>query len=487
MRGTPRSAAAFVGEDRRRAPTETGLGPVVLTGAVVVLLTTVAAALAPEPAQPFEVGLVLDTVTAAAAIAVFALCRARWNLVGTNPPLWAGTAVLTLGVAGVGLPSVLGPVLAGRTSVAPSTLPEAGLLVAVLAFASGALAPVVDTRVRPVVLVAGAALAVAGFAVLFDALPVLGGDVPLAVAAAAVGVLHAVRSASRRWLYGWCAVVLLGVAAGQVATGIATSTAQAVALSVAIVACALELLRDYVDQRTRLLQSEIALQATAVGERAEAAGQRQRRHDVSNAVLAIEGSAVTLERHLERLSESDRTALTAALSTGVERLQRLLGDDGSGRTVDLAGLAASVAADRGSDGTGEPVAVDVPDGLVADGSPALATEVLRLLLDNARRRAPGRPIALEGRRDGNWMVLQVRDRAAPIPRDQRRLLASADLGLLVAARLMRNQGGDVWVENHPDGGAFSLCLPAAGEQATTGAVTDPGPDDEERGADGIGA
>ena len=69
------------------------------------------------------------------------------------------------------------------------------------------------------------------------------------------------------------------------------------------------------------------------------------------------------------------------------------------------------------------------------------------------------------------MVLRVEDQGPTMPRQLRRTIADHDsrpvpgeddaMGLRVAAKLMRGQGGDLWVEPRRGGGtSFGICLPA---------------------------
>ena len=102
------------------------------------------------------------------------------------------------------------------------------------------------------------------------------------------------------------------------------------------------------------------------------------------------------------------------------------------------------------------------------GGATQTAEAIRLLLDNADRRAPGGPITVAGRADGTWAVLRVADRGPLVSLQGRRsanarfdapAAGSGDIGLLVAGRLLRDQGGDLWVDESEVGGAFALCLP----------------------------
>jgi len=121
---------------------------------------------------------------------------------------------------------------------------------------------------------------------------------------------------------------------------------------------------------------------------------------------------------------------------------------------------------------GGTVAVEVPDDMVAVGSPAETAEVVRQLLDNARRRAPGGTITVRGEHDGGAIVLRVDGEGHPTPdgdpagwQPPGSTLAEPagqlPTALHVASRLMRDQGGDLWVETRGSGRcSFALSLPA---------------------------
>jgi signal transduction histidine kinase len=102
-------------------------------------------------------------------------------------------------------------------------------------------------------------------------------------------------------------------------------------------------------------------------------------------------------------------------------------------------------------------------------------EILQNLLDNARRYAPGSSIDVRAARADAWVVLRVDDRGPGIPRDEHERVFErgycsgarrdgSGLGLYVAARLLRDQGGHLRVEDRAGGGAsFVLTLPAEAE------------------------
>jgi two-component system OmpR family sensor kinase len=116
------------------------------------------------------------------------------------------------------------------------------------------------------------------------------------------------------------------------------------------------------------------------------------------------------------------------------------------------------------------------------GAPAETAEAVRQLVDYASRRSAAGPVTLRGDRDGHWVVLRVEDAGPTMPREVRRTLTDPEarrepsrddaMSVRVAARLMHEQGGDLWVEPRPGGGtSFGICLPAiASENGDAGAA-----------------
>jgi PAS domain S-box-containing protein len=106
----------------------------------------------------------------------------------------------------------------------------------------------------------------------------------------------------------------------------------------------------------------------------------------------------------------------------------------------------------------------------------LVAEVLVNLLDNADKYSPpGVELALEMRADQTEVTISVTDSGPGLPPEDLELVFdryyrtdSSDaqlaygygLGLYVCHRLVKAQGGRIWAENHPNGGAvFSFTLP----------------------------
>jgi PAS domain S-box-containing protein len=118
------------------------------------------------------------------------------------------------------------------------------------------------------------------------------------------------------------------------------------------------------------------------------------------------------------------------------------------------------------------------------------TEIMVNLLDNADKySSPGNVVSIDVRADQTEVVLSVQDSGPGIPDealgrifDKFYRTEEGDsqssygygLGLYVCRSLVQAQGGHIWAENHPDGGAvFSFTLPVwQGEDGETNDLAD---------------
>ncbi|MCX6550991.1 MAG: DUF4118 domain-containing protein [Acidobacteria bacterium] len=115
--------------------------------------------------------------------------------------------------------------------------------------------------------------------------------------------------------------------------------------------------------------------------------------------------------------------------------------------------------------------------------PRLTSAALAHLLENAGHYAPaGTPIFVTARVEDGALRLAVRDRgpgmsSQELPHlferffrggsDARRLAFGTGMGLAITRGLLAAQGGRVWAENHPDGGAcFTMSIPTPARPAT---------------------
>lgn len=498
----------YVGDDRRAAPATARpaeLGILALTFASIVaawILIEIALLFDRPMLESIKAAVLVDllhTVIAVLGAVVAFLAFVRWRAAGVADPVWTGTGALFLGTIAVGLGQLV-PLLApaaDRTSFVAGVQPAAQLVAVALLFAC-AVTPVVDTRVTPRrVVLAGIGLT-AALAWGIYALPVSGdflgsheGRLVFAVGWLAVTVVHLGSASKRRSRTHFAiatatATLALAEATRFVASGSDTETAafaaffQAMALAVLLSQGLRDFERTFCDQRSRLFDSEVEVEQVQALRRAEHAAHEERVHDAKSALFAIEGAAQMLDRHRDQLDPERRAQLSEAVTAEIARLQKLIAQNRHQEDCEPFSLAELIMPIVTTEqARGSRVGLDVPGDLVAVGRSAATAEVIRNLLDNARHYAPGSPVDVRAEVDGGWAVLYVEDRGRGVHRGEREAIfergrrgAAADgvegsgLGLFVSRRLMVEQGGDLWAENRPGGGArFALCLPRDPDEA----------------------
>lgn len=181
---------------------------------------------------------------------------------------------------------------------------------------------------------------------------------------------------------------------------------------------------------------------------------------------------VILNQQVERLDRLVQDVLnTARLEAGELRLQP--------EPISVLPLVRQVADQMRARAVDRPISMPIKPGLppvFADRDRAI--EVLANLLDNADKYSPpGKEIAIEVQADQTEVTIAVRDSGRGLlPGDLDRVFDKfyrADgsdsqsaygygLGLYVCRQLVEAQGGHIWAENAPGGGAvFSFTLPVA--------------------------
>lgn len=251
---------------------------------------------------------------------------------------------------------------------------------------------------------------------------------------------------------------------------------------------ALCLRRAWVKQESRLLAVSRELELREAQRRADRAHHEERAHDARSAVAAIQGAALAIEAGHNELDRHTR-AMTRALAREARRLQHLMeaGPQEPLAPFFVARLLEPVAGCRRS--ADVELAVEVPDDLVALGRFHDTSRVVANLLDNARRHAPGSAILVRAGVELDNVVVRVEDRGPGVApsewetifeRGRKGSTGSMDgsgLGLYASRRLMRQQGGDLWVEGRPGGGAsFALFLPGFQVDASGGGLHERGRD-----------
>jgi two-component system sensor histidine kinase KdpD len=132
-----------------------------------------------------------------------------------------------------------------------------------------------------------------------------------------------------------------------------------------------------------------------------------------------------------------------------------------------------------------------PDPLVAMVDPKCIEQVLRNLLSNAIKYSPeGGTITVQGREDGEQLLIRVSDQGVGIPaeelekiferfyrveREITQNVRGAGLGLPVCRGIVEAHGGRMWAESTPDvGSTFCFALPLEPDQASASPASDHG-------------
>jgi signal transduction histidine kinase len=204
------------------------------------------------------------------------------------------------------------------------------------------------------------------------------------------------------------------------------------------------------------------------------ARERERSHELRNALLAIEGASLTLERSGGELAEDDQRRLSAAMVGGFSHLRRLLepepppDEDVPTDLGELVTQRVELARRRGA-----VVSLDRKDHVLVGCPPAEVTRILDNLIENAIRHglASERGCSVVVHRRGGCAVVRVRDHGPGLSAAERgqvfepgaRLRGSVPgegLGLPLARATARRHGGDlVAVAADGDGACFELTLP----------------------------
>jgi signal transduction histidine kinase len=510
-----REGELYRGQDRRGVVVAdaTTPGPVFVVaglGLLTLVVTLLAGRSAPAEFDERTVsGLVaqLDAGGFAVSLLLAALCFVRWRLIGEAAVLWLGSAAAIFAVFTVGLGYVQAIAEAtGNTGLL--LLHPASRAVVIGLVVRALLSPEIDATLRPSRVIASALALVAIATVVLQLLPTTGalaagsaaaiGETGTAIQLAAIGSV-AIWVALGVWsmwvglharhIFAWFGLLFFALAFARMVWFVPTdvgsigmagpSLLQGYGLLCAVLGATSELSRAYVEQGNKLLDSVTCTRAAEARIEVELATQAEREHEAVNALAAIEGATLTLQRYQDRLDPQAREQLAEAVSGEVQRLQQLVrvapAVPATGRFRLTEAFAAVITCARWQ---GSTVSCDIPEHLVAIGQPAETAQVLQNLLQNAARYAGGEVVVRASLRDER-VVLRVEDDGPGIPEDERTEIFTrgmrgstagsapgSGLGLYISARLMREQGGDIAVESSPSGGGcFVLTLPGFSELA----------------------
>ncbi|MBC2659760.1 HAMP domain-containing histidine kinase [Pseudomonas sp. MSSRFD41] len=203
--------------------------------------------------------------------------------------------------------------------------------------------------------------------------------------------------------------------------------------------------------------------------------QRQLLHDVSHELrspLARLRIALALA---ERAAPQEREQLWPRLTRECDRLEALISeilvlarvdaDNASAEQVDLNALLLALQKDAQLACSEQRVQIQAQPQLQIRGWPTLLERALDNLLRNAQRFNPaGQPIEVQARRQGDRILVSVRDHGPGAPEEYLAQLgepffrapgqsaAGHGLGLAIARRAAERHGGSLLLNNHAQGG-----------------------------------
>ncbi|HVF76029.1 MAG TPA: ATP-binding protein [Acidimicrobiales bacterium] len=453
-----------------------------------------------ETADMASLDDIVDTSTAVVAVVVAALCMMHWRLADELTDLFVGFGLVALGVLTIGFDDLAVPRLADdlQRSHAVTLVAPVGFVLAVALLT----APLVLHRLQVRRTLAAVAGLVVLAAVASSAYPgvahVLAGRRDRAVPSGAEAAAHVVLAAvllplavaywrdgraRHRTLHAWLGLMVFGIVQSRVAFALtfpagtlwlaASRILRMESLLFVLMGVNRELQEGFARQQYEVRRSTATVERLEAQRAAEQQALEESRHDVRSALFAIGGVADLLNRAHDDLDAGTMEALTQALGAEVGRLQQLVAEQEREEPAPFSLLEAISPVLLMERSNGLDVTCMVDERLTVVGRPKETAQVLRSLLDNARAYAPGSPVTIRSERRDDWAVLLVDDCGPGVPAAERKAIferarrgSTADgapgsgLGLYVAARLMREQGGDIWVTDRSGGGAsFVLSFP----------------------------
>jgi len=210
-------------------------------------------------------------------------------------------------------------------------------------------------------------------------------------------------------------------------------------------------------------------------------------HELRSPITIIGGNARILRARFDSLDEDERLASVVEVEQEAQRIEGMvaqmmtLSGDESSKAPDLEPTRVPDVIERAVERarvlhpeTDIAVNYDAKLNLVL-ANPGFTEQVIENLLSNARKYGPpGEPIQVRARNRGQSVEISVIDRGAGIQAELRDRIfepfvrvpgtnghqEGLGLGLAVCRRLMRVQGGDIWVDGGPGvGTCFTLSLP----------------------------
>ncbi|SDS59460.1 HAMP domain-containing sensor histidine kinase [Pseudomonas oryzae] len=215
--------------------------------------------------------------------------------------------------------------------------------------------------------------------------------------------------------------------------------------------------------------------------------QRQLLRDVSHELRSPLARLRVALALAERADAAERTRLWPRLVQECDRLEALISEilvlarvdaeSSKPQPVDLPALLGKLREDARLLAPQQEIRLELAPGLQLSGWPELVERALDNLLRNALRfNPPGQPLQVSARRDGERVLLEVRDHGPGVAAEHLAQLGEPffrapgqaspghGLGLAIARRAAQRHGGQLVLANHPDGGFVArLELPSVGD------------------------
>jgi K+-sensing histidine kinase KdpD len=200
-------------------------------------------------------------------------------------------------------------------------------------------------------------------------------------------------------------------------------------------------------------------------------------HELRTPLTAVQGYIELLEQYNETLPESTRAEFIAKAHRGCDELTLMVGNimDASRVQVDVEQIKLSQVSLSGSvehileilDGVmrreNRSVQVNIPADIHVMADDLRLRQILLNLVSNAiKYSAAGSEIDIAGNRDGEMVIVRVRDYGLGVPSDQQERLferfvrlerdmnspaRGAGLGLYISKQLIEAMGGRIWLES----------------------------------------
>jgi signal transduction histidine kinase len=270
----------------------------------------------------------------------------------------------------------------------------------------------------------------------------------------------------------WIAEALHAIAfVNPAASAFYATSLQLVAGAIAVANSATDLSLVFASEGNRLLSLSGALHNAEALLTDEEQERAERLHDARSVIAALKAASITLDRYDARLDTDVKHRLRSSLVSELARLEHVIA--GRRREPPRAfrlstALSPLLIAEREN---GLSIHADLSDFAVIGRPLELATVVQNLLV-NARRYAPGSTVRVAATRFAGRIRIAVEDRGPGIDPTQHELIferghrcgvdnGGSGLGLYMARRLIREQGGEIVVRDRLGGGAsFVITLTA---------------------------